>query len=473
MLTVLVVDDEPNIREGLIHLIDWNSLGYEMIGEAASSREALLLIEKYCPDLVITDISMPEMTGLELIEQVKIHRDTKFIILSGHNDFDKAKKAIELGAFNYLLKPVDEDELEQSLLKLKTVLNRDTNFLSSLPEANSYQYLLVDFFDETDTGYIMDLKKSVPDKVLLHEERPGLIGLILTSELLINFGGSLNRFMMDLISRIYIRTGLEISIYAGNVKETKSDIKNSRKEAYEVFKHRYYHKKSITIEYHQILNKRFSDRYTDLKEVDNFLSAIFTGNESDWINEANRLVELFIKEYYSADIINLYLNRILSLLLDRVQKLGLENTTLVETSSFISRRSEVIFLYDLKKQLIDLAGIASRLLQQVKGCDLVSRFKTFIDDRYTENLTLKYIADKMSVNPAYLGQVIRKNLGMSFNNYLHTFRLERSRDLLVRSSESIKTIATLVGYSDVNYFCKIFEKHSGISPSRYRISHKL
>ena len=110
MIKTLIVDDEPNIRGGLSLIINWEDLGFEIVGEASNGREAILLIEKFNPDLVITDIKMPEMSGLDLIKECKnLNYSAKFIILSGLNEFDMAQKALHLGASGYLLKPIDEE----------------------------------------------------------------------------------------------------------------------------------------------------------------------------------------------------------------------------------------------------------------------------------------------------------------------------------------------------------------------------
>ena len=116
MYRVIIVDDEPVIRRGLRETIEWDALGLEVAGEAADGAEALKLIREIRPEILITDIRMPEMDGIELIREVKkLELNIKITILSGYSDYDYLKAAIRLGVDNYLLKPIDNDELISNL----------------------------------------------------------------------------------------------------------------------------------------------------------------------------------------------------------------------------------------------------------------------------------------------------------------------------------------------------------------------
>ena len=113
MIKILIVDDEPFIRQGLKILINWEEYGYEIVGEAANGIEAIKVLEEKEIDLIIADIKMPEMNGIELIEYVhdNILSEIKFIMLSGYYEFEYAKKAIKYNVTDYILKPIQKDEL--------------------------------------------------------------------------------------------------------------------------------------------------------------------------------------------------------------------------------------------------------------------------------------------------------------------------------------------------------------------------
>ena len=120
LLKVMLVDDEPSVLKGLEIMIDWEKYGFQIAGTADSGRVALKRIKQEQPDLVITDIKMPGLSGLDLIREISAYPEIKvlFIVVSGYDQFDFAQKALKYGVKDYLLKPVDENDLIASLKKL-------------------------------------------------------------------------------------------------------------------------------------------------------------------------------------------------------------------------------------------------------------------------------------------------------------------------------------------------------------------
>lgn len=128
MLRIMIVDDEFYFREALKVSIPWNELGFDMCGEAKNGKDALEKVELLNPDIMIVDINMPIIDGLELIQSIREKGlKIKFVILTGHSEFNYAKQAVQLGVNNYILKPVNEEELKNSLLEIKQVIDREAN----------------------------------------------------------------------------------------------------------------------------------------------------------------------------------------------------------------------------------------------------------------------------------------------------------------------------------------------------------
>ena len=126
MLKVLIIDDEPYVREGLKHIIDWQENGFEICGEASDGDEGYSKILELKPDIILIDIQMPGKLGLDIIKEAKENGvNSKFIIVSGYSNFDYAKKAIKYGVKDYLLKPIDEEELLEIALKLKREIEEE------------------------------------------------------------------------------------------------------------------------------------------------------------------------------------------------------------------------------------------------------------------------------------------------------------------------------------------------------------
>lgn len=142
MIRCLVVEDEKILRRGLILTTDWTSLGCEIIGEAENGQQALELLERLTPELVITDIRMPLMDGLEFIKKARNICSSEFLILSGYNDFNYAKQALRLGVSDYITKPIDDDELFDSLKNIVEKIKRkqQTHFAAAPAEPPSASF---------------------------------------------------------------------------------------------------------------------------------------------------------------------------------------------------------------------------------------------------------------------------------------------------------------------------------------------
>jgi two-component system response regulator YesN len=127
MLNVLVVDDDRIVLEGLHRFVDWESLGFQMIGSALSAKEAMEIIQTECVDVLMTDIMMPQEDGFQLIEDaLMVNPSLKTVILSSYSEFDYAKRAFRLGSFDYLTKPIDFDELKELFTRLYKILEKET-----------------------------------------------------------------------------------------------------------------------------------------------------------------------------------------------------------------------------------------------------------------------------------------------------------------------------------------------------------
>lgn len=143
LINVLIVDDEKIVREGIKHLIDWNNLGFCICGEAANGEEALSMIKLYDPGLVLLDIRMPKLYGTDLIAKVREDGfEGDFIILSGYTDFSYAQTALHYGASFYLTKPIDENELINSVLAVKEKISKKRTQAHSMSQYLKKQNLL-------------------------------------------------------------------------------------------------------------------------------------------------------------------------------------------------------------------------------------------------------------------------------------------------------------------------------------------
>lgn len=507
MIKVLLVDDEPNIRKGLKILINWERLGYNIIAEASNGREALLLIEKHNPQLVITDIKMPEVSGLDLIKECKNSNfSTMFIILSGHNEFNLAREALHLGAYKYLLKPLDEEELEETLLDfrefnekgnsqkisqkfyLKTQLQKllsdfkpdniyEIRDSFNLTNEISYYYALIDLHNtpNVDIQKIEELiYESIPEGVLtsIILEKHSLFGLLIHSGMLKPYRNHINRFCINLTSELFKKYGYEASVYVGSQQHALSDLSKSRSDALEAADHRYYRDIGSVIEHQNVHNLEFNNSYTDIDIVDKIVNKIIKQDHIGIEEGVKELISFFREEYLSNQIIFLHINRLLNTIIKSVSDLNGDINPIINSSNFITNREEHIFLSTLQVNLLNLADTAAEIIGKYKVKNNTAlELKEYIDNNYRENLSLKYVADKMAVNSAYLGQIFKKQTGVSFNQYLHSIRIREAKELLVTTNLKIYEVASAIGYQDVNYFMKKFESAMLTTPKTYRKNH--
>ncbi|MFV0502422.1 MAG: response regulator [Lachnospirales bacterium] len=157
MHKAIIVEDEDIIRKGMLLAIDWNKFGFNVVSEASNGKEGLEIILKEKPDLVVTDIKMPVMDGLTMIAKAQKGHTFKAIILSSYGEFDYTKKAINLQVYDFLMKPLDETELEEILIKLQNSLNKDKKYHSffdieyyklKVNNKNSYTYKVIEIIEK-------------------------------------------------------------------------------------------------------------------------------------------------------------------------------------------------------------------------------------------------------------------------------------------------------------------------------------
>lgn len=358
MIRVMLVDDEPFIMEGLSVLIDWAEYDCMIVAKASNGEEALEYIKQGDVDLVITDIKMPVMTGIELIQTAREEglSSAYFVILSGYNDFQYAQSAIRYEALDYLLKPVSAKGLIDVIDKVK----------SKKRATQGVDVTVQDGSEKPEAATVL-FKKELDDIIsgIEHNDRDRISSSI-----------------DGLFSKIN-EEGIVLSERAVNVNKN-----------YIVF--RLLH---LAVELDESINQEVIMMYIS----DNIL---MNGTEMDSIFHLKQ----FANEY---------------------------------AGYLISLRSTVSkgVLHDIEKDL---------------------------NANYAQNITLKDFAAKYYVNSSYLGQLFRKQYGMSFREYLNNVRINHAASLLLKTDEKIGRIAEIVGYRDTDYFIDKFIAIKGCTPSKYR-----
>ncbi|MGL5635149.1 MAG: response regulator transcription factor [Sarcina sp.] len=497
MLKVMLVDDERLIIEGLKNIIDWESLDLEIVNTANNGEEAIEKFRENPVDIVVTDINMPKVTGLELLKGLKeINDEVKFIVLSGYDEFSYAKSAIELGVRSYLLKPVNEDELEKALKDISDDINsghkreenlvvKNVKFIDFLNSRISVEEILeyknVIEMSLTGKAYLtanivankdnMDavmncIRKNIISNFEMVRHHDGSMTII---NCLDNYSSkdALREFyeiIRDVI-KVELRTDLFIAI--GALVDDFSYLAQSYKASKRAKRH-------ILVEgYGKII---FSEDVESIKcerksfkqEVEKLNKLIMEKKQKEASDYLRTLIEndgLTPKDIYDLSIKTVIMIDEILKEFNLEQSYGREGmaSVIVDLCNENTRENIEIFLLaeieDVIKFISDNAQVYSPVVQQVVK---------LINEEYKQELSLKTLAAKFRINSSYLGQIFSKEVGISFSEYLNKVKNTKAKDLILNTNMKINNIAKEVGYTDTSYFYRKFKKYYGVCPSTLR-----
>ncbi|SFE53108.1 Two-component response regulator, YesN/AraC family, consists of REC and AraC-type DNA-binding domains [Paenibacillus catalpae] len=472
MYSVIIVDDEPWAIKGIRNAFDWSKHGFEITGQFTSVHKAFEFICEESPDLIVTDIRMPEISGLELMRMTREKgKDADFVVVSGFAEFAYAQEAIRYGALDYFLKPIDI-ELADSLIKklavhfankrgnqnnliLEALISADKNELSRLTR-------FFDCFSENDYYRALILysnRDNISSKKRFDVEHTLEIELGSRKTLYILKSGQITNLKELNFTGSDIKAA-GISSISNHYKDFAKLIKESDLAASKVFLNE--DEKGL-FEYEQKLNivKPFIDS----------ISVIIQEKQFEALEDTmGRLKNDFSKNNAGMGEVVYLWNQVVSVLLAsfyeelKDMELGFLNYSELK-ERFENFESLCSFLYDvllyirqLDRQSVSEGDISSYFTQMVK----------YIDNHYSTKLYLKDLSAKFFLNQVYCCQLFKKNLGKTFSEYVTELRINKACELLKHTAMSVEEVALKVGISDYYYFNKVFKKQCGITPAKYR-----
>lgn len=511
MFRVLIVDDEPITRQGLVMLIPWGSYGFEVVGTAANGNEAIEKYSSLSPNLMIIDIRMPGMSGIELIERIRVSDSSvQFLILSGHAEFEYAKKAISNNVKGYLLKPVDEDELIRYLQEINTKLvealeynhikvkkdeeNKERIIHFALEgeridefeycsdhflEWNKYRVLLISV-DEQSNSDLMNLKNSLRE--FFEEGNTGTvfiynsyIGILLNSDH--EFSGQFDHLYKNL-QKVFHNNYTHFTAAISNPFDKITDIFAYYESTSRLINHQFFFDEGYLLNESsepaikvEIQDSQYEvEQFKMTSVVDKLLFAMEIGDLSAIERICNEIAIRMIDENYSENIIKKNFIQIISSLLN---KLMYEYQDIRETlSNVFSRVFEIENQPKIRALLSFVNSLLAEILEKmdVKNTDvLVKKMINLIERNYDKNIKLETLSKVLNYNRAYLGKLFKDYTGEHFNTYLDKVRIDKAKNLLLQGLK-VYQVAERIGFSNVDYFHSKFRKYEGMSPSTYRKS---
>ncbi len=484
MYRAVIADDEPFMLEGMRLMIDWARCGFELCGEAATAQEALRLIDTRKPHLLITDVRMPGMLGTDLAAIVnRYHPDVTVLFFSGYRDFTYAQAAIRTHAFGYLLKPIDVEEVEATLLKVKAEL--DTR--ASIKEARKIPVLRdqvlnrIALGDESPesmlrAGALLSLQKDDPCycAVLVRERDaiPEAVGLMLSAYSAIPFllsptqvGMVFRQVERDLPALSGVLAGLsqgaQYRLSVGGVYSGPQGFARSLREALDA--------QGVLFETHGGLllyrpfDKDVAAWLARFRPSD--LASALTDENPEALEAALSSLRQAVAEFHPSR----FSLRWMAAALD----------AMLPTAAAVRSRSPLCALWRNETQ--ESSAWLDTFCEQLRSMRGVVKLETgdgwpaavqatvaAIRTRYAEPLCIGTVADELHMNSAYLGQIVRRYTGATFHRRLQVTRIEHACLLLRQTMRSVGEIAMEVGFKDVDYFSRQFHSRMGISPVAYR-----
>ena len=470
LLKLVIVDDEPILLKGLMNTYEWDKMGFQVVGTAQSGEQALKVIKEKKPDVVLTDIRMKQMTGLQMMEEVqKTHRDCIFIVLSAYRDFSYAKQACDLGAFAYLLKPIEDEQLQETMesaykacMEKKKNTEKYKNWERIVKEDSvSFLEVVVQKYLQGQISFekvqeVFDTVGQIvePADRFITVDADIDIAYKITNAL--EYEASrfvLEKFLEEEIGSRYFfwhfanEEGSSIFIIKTKDNATVRELKHLLEQAKEEQKSPIV--ASISKPYKGLGGIRRS--YEEAVRL--FELASVTGGGTFTIREElGEQAEVTIEDSYG---MTTELKRQFQNYYSNMQNLN------------ASKEVDVCYKILCKAIEIRCEYVSNHGVKGNK--EYVSDAVAYIEEHLREeDLSIVSVATHVYLNPVYFGRVFKETFHMSFKKYLLQCRMEKAKKLLQGNTESIGSICDQIGISNPSYFAHLFKEYTGKLPSEYK-----
>ncbi|WP_249308741.1 response regulator transcription factor [Lederbergia citrea] len=495
---VLIVDDEVLIRQGIKHYINWEQEGFQIVGEAANGREALDMIEKLDPHIVITDIVMPMMDGEELTRAIKKdYPNIEVIVLSSFGDFDYVRSTFQSGVADYILKPkLDGPELKKALQQAAKKFPFFTTGKNSKDTIPTIEQMI----EKLISGYEIDHPLETITEVFPYSHFC-LLGINGTKsrQLEEDAEKNLKLHLKDISIHPVATTDLDITYLLNfnidklpSIHESIKVMSTSDREIGWIVSEPFTLITDLKIYYDQLLKMIQYHFYLQNNSVliyDELPSQLANGNNPF---NLNRFTEDFKREQfdsafdylekhvddlsrqYTMDVFEFksFLGNIIFNITVLLGNMDYDNEALEkEKYSYFASINDATHVKEATALLHSFLAEANTIITS-KSNDIshpnMRKLLDYIERHYAESISLSEMAKHFHFNPSYLSTFFNTHNKEGFSEYLNRIRIEKSVELLEKGTVSISEISGMVGYSDHSYFTKVFKKMMGISPSSYR-----
>lgn len=514
MKTVMLVDDERPARELLKMTIDWEKAGFKIIYEARNGRQALEYYSQQQPDLIITDVQMPVMDGLEFLEQVKAVCPTqKVVILSCHENFSYAKQALKLGVLDYLIKDSLTGEVLYNLLESLNIQDEpedSQNRLLSSPNLRILEKALSDSSSEQQEAVrILDSSTAKGEEFfcctcclegfsclpsewdILAEELETSLNQSGKGEVSVYHGHYLlvlcfmkhqnsqmelfnNRFQsLRLIrKRLELLTGSDISIGVSTQSHHSDRLQQLITESYQALKSKIFQGAGKNLFYNPQYNRNQKFQIDTLNgQFQQIRSSLEKLDRDSLLKTLNQIYGKCLDGIMHYNYLS-YSNAILlEILMENCQKRNVSYEIVFgsETLSFdvfdeMNTPDSVLqWFQDCFSRLIEASGTETPSYSA-----RIRNIRHYIQNNFQQDISLETVADTFWIHKVYLAKIFKQETGKSVNEYIRNVRIEKAKELLLKDHIKINEIVTATGFNNPQSFYTIFKKYVGMTPGEYR-----
>lgn len=533
---IMLVDDEEEVRKSIIRKIPWEETGFEVIGDAENGKDALEKIEMNEPDVVLTDIRMPYMDGLAMAERIRqTHPSIKIVIFSGFDEFEYAKKAIKLNVIEYILKPVNVEELTVILKKIKKNLDDEIeqkrnvtllreSYVRSLPAIR--EHFLNDLIhggmdtatiSEKLSEYGIDIDGAVkwvtaaihlePDEkvdkaVSLHQQRElipisvqNLIKEKLTGQYrFAMFHSSFETILIAAVDPENTQTELVallgdicketrkilevfVTIGVGESCSTLTAVGRSFYSALNALGYRAVTGSGGVICIHDMEPAAPEKLQFDSRMESELIAAVKFGPEEKIRSVIGEVVGRMEERKVHYRQYQAYVLAVINVLTQLTQQYDLQIREMFGVENdYFEILNRIQKMENIRQYLTEVALKMNKALARERtnaAKNVIREARQYIQDNFQDpDLSVEKICRYLHMSPAYFSTMFKKETGQAYIAYLTDVRLNRAVELLMATDDKTYVIAEKVGYPEQNYFSYVFKKKFGVSPTRYRTSRR-
>lgn len=535
MIQTMIIDDEYLIRERLKRFVEWEQLGFELAGEAEDGEEALELLEEAAipMQLVLVDINMPMIDGLEFARRAKEnHPGLHIIFLTGYSDFDYVKTALRLGAVNYILKPIDMDELAETLIKVRTTIREEelkrshstalaeelivaydssrSSFMRRLLDSSASMQELerkeglnrycpqlsegtliiavasvdqpIEVNGESDHRYPSSCAEQVPEQA---KDGLAILAEAIQSqqktEICYDSSGRLvvlaspeirlEEACRKGVGRIHRTVGLLMTVGISSNCST-ADADRGYQEAVLAMRHKAVYGRGRIIKYDELPTEWKPFQLGGIREQ--LLIDLRLGNPEDAAGRIHELFSRFTAKPTHIDQLYYIVFELTAMLNVYAEEQQIEMTEDEAAALNAAAAVDRLEMPDRIEAWINarLMNLYARSESQKKSSSarLVETAKAYIDANYSNvELDLPAISQSLHINANYLSRIFKAESGLSVTEYVTLCRMNRAKELLISGYRNVEYIAAQTGYADPHYFSKCFKKHYRVPPSKFSV----